>query len=397
MNIKNVYDSKGHIFALCLFAAIAPLVMMTTPVLAYELAVGWKLAPSQVGEFFFYEQIYMGLAAFPAIWWAKRFSPQACMKFFIALFLFGNICSIFADTLTTLILARSGAALAAGSILIITMASASQTSKPARTFAFWLLGQTLLGATAIYFLPELFAKYSLAAFFIVLVALMLIATPFYTQFSREISSLSNANTTTTQPLNTTRYSIIWKSIGVAAVLAFFISISSIWTFLTSIGINSHMTENSVNHYLSLATLFGILGCFVATLIGHKAKRLFTIPLGFLLFFVSITLLFGQVTNINFMSSVFMFKFAWMFTFPFILGSLAAIDTSGSLMKFVSFMIGTGMAIGPVISGWIIENTSGFSSLLSSAFIFFLISLFFMMILNFNVKQSTVTTAKLAIK
>lgn len=395
MNIQNRYDAKGHIFALCLFAAIAPLVMMTTPVLAYELATGWKLAPSQVGEFFFYEQIYMGLAAFPAIWWSKRFSPQSCMKFFIMLFLIGNVCSIFTDTLTTLILARSGAAFAAGSILIITMASASQTSKPARTFAFWLLGQTLLGATAIYFLPQLFAKYSLAALFIFLVTLMLIAMPFYTKFSREIPTTTGAKITSTPGVN--HYSLIWKSIGITAVLTFFISISSIWTFLTSIGINSQITENNINQDLSFATLFGILGCFIATLIAHKAKRLITIPFGFVLFFISITLLFGQVTNFNFMSSVFLFKFAWMFTFPFILGSLAAIDTSGSLMKFVSFMIGAGMAIGPMLSGLIIENTSGFSSLLSSAAIFFFISLFFIVLLNIKAKQSIDPAAKFAIK
>lgn len=395
MNTSNNHDSLGHIFALCLFAAIGPLVMMTTPVLARELAVGWQLMPSQVGQFFFYEQLFMGIAAFPAIWWSKRFSAQTCMKFFIVLFLLGNGLSFFASDLTTLIVARSSAAFAAGSILIITMASASLTSKPARTFALWLLGQTLFGAAAILILPYLFAQYGLHAFFLMLAILMLLASPFYRQFSNVVNFQSPTHAKT-EP-SSSASSVLWKIVGVISVLAFFTSISSVWTFLTSIGINSKISENTINGYLSMATLFGILGCFIATLIGHKANRLVVIPLGFILFFISIGLLFGQVSNMGFMSSVFLFKFAWMFTFPFILGSLAAIDFSGSIMKFVSFVIGLGMAIGPAISGHIIEGSVGFSNLLMFAYILFFSSLLLVTLANTKTKSTSIPNGKLVLK
>lgn len=383
MNTINIYDSKWHIFALCLFASISPLVMMTTPVLAYQLGTGWELMPSQVGKFFFYEQLYMGISAIPAIWWSKRFSSRSSMKFFIILFLIGNILSFLAHDLNTLILARSSAAFAAGSILIITMTCASQTSKPARTFALWLLGQTLLGAAAIAILPKLFTAYGLHAFFMLLAILMLLAAPFFRHFSAEQPNTPEQNTASSTSI---KANLLWKWIGVAAILAFFTSISSIWTFLSSIGIGSRLLENTINQTFSLATLFGIFGCFLASIISHKINRLTIIFIGFTLFFVAIFLLSGQLSNTSFMSAVFTFKFAWMFTFPFILGSLASVDENGGIMKFVSLMIGVGMAIGPMVSGHIIENTTGFSSLLMTAAALFFLALISIAMLNLRNKQ-----------
>lgn len=394
MNNINIYDSKWHIFALCLFAAISPLVMMTTPVLAYELGTGWELMPSQVGKFFFYEQLYMGIAAIPAIWWSKRFSHRSAMRFFIILFLLGNILSFFAHDLSTLIVARSSAAFAAGSILIITMACASQTSKPARTFALWLLGQTLLGAAAIAILPKLFAAYGLHAFFMLLAILMLFAAPFFRFFNAEQPHATTQNTTSVTDI---KANPLWKWVGVAAILAFFTSISSIWTFLSSIGIGSQLLESTINQTFSLATLFGILGCFLASLIGHKVNRLTIIVLGFALFFIAIFLLNGQLSNTSFMSAVFAFKFAWMFTFPFILGSLASVDEKGGIMKFVSLMIGVGMAIGPMVSGHIIENTTGFSSLLMTAAALFFLALISIVTLNLKNKQTQLQPVNLTVK
>ncbi|MCY6411932.1 MFS transporter [Acinetobacter sp. VNH17] len=379
MNTQAFFDSKGHIFALCLFAAIGPLVMMTTPVLAYQLATEWQFAPSQVGTFFFYEQIFMGIAALPAIYWAKRYSPQKVMKVFILLFILGNFLSLFANSLTTLVLARSSAAFAAGSIMIVTMASCSMTSKPARTFALWLLGQTIFGALAILVLPHLFAQFGLKAFFVLLIVLMLIATPFYKQFSNEVPQ---APQQTEQHANhPSSLSIIWSIIGVASVLSFFMSISSIWTFLTSIGLNSNIPEASINGYLSFATLFGILGCFVATFIGHRVSRIVVVIIGFILFFISLFLMLGTIAASTFMTSIVVFKFAWMFTFPFILASLAMMDHTGSIMKYVSLMIAIGMGVGPGISGQIIEQTASFNTLIMYAMAMFVISLVLVTLLN----------------
>lgn len=379
MNSQAFFDSKGHIFALCFFAAIGPLVMMTTPVLAYQLATEWQFAPSQVGTFFFYEQIFMGIAALPAIYWAKRYSPQKVMKFFIGLFILGNFLSLFADSLTTLVLTRSSAAFAAGSIMIVTMASCSMTSKPARTFALWLLGQTLFGALAILILPHLFAQFGLKAFFVLLIALMLIAAPLYKKLSNEIPQASQQTEPHTN--NSSNHSIIWGMIGVASVLSFFMSISSIWTFLTSIGLNSKIPEASINGYLSFATLFGIIGCFVATFIGHKISRMIVVPIGFSLFFVSLYFLLGTIAASTFLTAIIVFKFAWMFTFPFILASLAIMDHTGSIMKYVSLMIAIGMGVGPGVSGQIIEHTANFNTLVMYAMSMFLISLILVSLLN----------------
>lgn len=377
MKDKAFFDSKGHIFALCFFAAIGPLVMMTTPVLAYQLSSEWQFSPSKVGAFFFYEQIFMGAAALLAIFWAKRYSLQKVMKVFITLFILGNFLSIFSDSLTTLVLARLPAAFAAGSIMIITMVSSSLTSKPARTFALWLLGQTIFGALAILILPHLFAQFGLKAFFVVLIVLMLIATPFYKQFSNEIPQTPEKK----EQHDHTKLSVGWNVVGVISVLLFYMAISSIWTFFTSIGLNSKIPESSINGYLSLATIFGILGCFTATIISDKVNRIIMLISGFILFFISLFMLLDVIPDQIFMVSIILFKFAWLFTIPFILASLSTIDHTGAVMKYVSLMIAIGMGVGPSVSGLIIEQSANYNTLVIYAMLIFLASLILITLLN----------------
>ena len=55
MNKSALATSKLHLFAIFLFAAIGPFILLSAPVIAQQVAVEWQLSPSQVGTFFFVE------------------------------------------------------------------------------------------------------------------------------------------------------------------------------------------------------------------------------------------------------------------------------------------------------------------------------------------------------
>jgi|GEM_PF-4812037 len=101
----------------------------------------------------------------------------------------------------------------------------------------------------------------------------------------------------------------------------------------------------------------------------------------MLFFISRSLMFGIITAPTFMSTIVVFKFAWMFTSPFILSSLAIMEHTGSIMKYVSLTIAIGIGVGLGVSGQIIEHTASFNTLVSYAMSMLLISLILVTLLN----------------
>ncbi|MBN3823745.1 MFS transporter, partial [Burkholderia sp. Ac-20384] len=54
------------------------------------------------------------------------------------------------------------------------------------------------------------------------------------------------------------------------------------------------------------------------------------------------------------AAIFAFKFAWTFVLPFILATVAQIDTSGRLVATLNFVIGAGLAAGPLLAGLMLD-------------------------------------------
>jgi predicted MFS family arabinose efflux permease len=53
--------------------------------------------------------------------------------------------------------------------------------------------------------------------------------------------------------------------------------------------------------------------------------------------------------------------AWSFTAPFLLSLAAEIEPAGSLMIPANFVLGAGLAAGPLITGFVLEANGGFGA------------------------------------
>lgn len=374
-NTSN-FDSKSHLLAIFIFAAVGPFVLMAAPVIAQQLAIEWSLSPSQVGRFFFVELGIMSLATIPAYFWTKKVSFRKAAIFASLLFALGNGLSIFAESFDFLLFSRVIAALGGGSIMIITLTSCSITAKQERTYGVWILGQVLLGALALFFLPKLFPQFGLKICFITMFVLICIALPFQRYFADFIiqkkSTLLN---------NQTQLSLLgW--ISVFATLLIYVAIGGVWTFMSSIGAHSKIDPDYTNSILALSTLVGIIGCFLPTIIGDKFNRKYFLIIGYSAFVISLCLLLNQIDPNNLMIAILLFKFIWMFTTPFVLATVSSLDGNGKLMNTVNLVVGGGLALGPVISGQIIESSGNFNLLLMYSIALFALS--FLMIYCCNI-------------
>lgn len=376
---NNTYDSKIHLFAIFIFSAIAPLVLMAAPVLAQQLAKEWMLTPSQVGLFFFIELGFMSCATLPGFIWTKKINFKKVAMYFSILFFIGNLLSIFATSFEMLLVGRAISALGGGSLMIVTITSCSVTKNPDRAYSYWMLGQVVLGAIALYTFPKLFTYWGLNTCFIFMMGAIVLAFPLHKYFANyflEKNVQSNMGTGKRSNLGI---------LSIVATLLFYGAIGGVWTFMSSIGENAKIDTNLINSVLAISTVIGISGSFIATFVGGRVNRLYLILVGYGLFFLSLFLLLNHVSKEFLSISILAFKFSWMFSAPFVLATVASLDTSGKLINFTNLVIGGGLAFGPMLAGKLIESTGNYNLLITYTLIAFLAS--FLIIFYCNMRKS----------
>ena len=362
------YAAKARLAAIVLFAAITPTILMTAPAVAAQLASQWQLSPARIGDLFSVELGAMSLATLPAWWWLKRVDWRVAALVAALLFIAANLLSMLADTYAVLLVLRFASALAGGSLMILCLASAATTVNPSRVYGLWVMGQLVVGAVGLVVLPGLFERFGLNACYLLLAGLMTLLLPLARAFPVGSSATQASDGS---PLPRSR----WKAaLGIGAVLAFYVSLGGVWTFIGALGASVGISAQHSGEVLAIATAMGIAGAASASLIGARLPRGVLLFVGYALMAAAVLLLLGQPALLRFALAALLFKFTWTFILPLVLACLADLDHSGKLMNASNLVIGGGLAIGPAIAGRLIEASGGFTLLLLGAAVITLLSL-----------------------
>ncbi|MCK3840422.1 MULTISPECIES: MFS transporter [Pseudomonas] len=360
--------AKARLAAIVLFAAITPTILMTAPAVAAQLASEWQLSPARIGDLFSVELGAMSLATLPAWWWLKRVDWRAAALIAALLFIVANLLSMHAETYAALLALRCASALAGGSLMILCLASAATTANPSRVYGLWVMGQLVVGALGLIVLPGLFERFGLNACYLILAGLMTLLLPLARAFPAG-NATAPANRGPSLPGSR------WKAVlGVGAVLAFYISLGGVWTFIGALGARVGISPQHSGEVLAIATVMGIAGAASASLIGRRLPRAMLLLGGYALMVAAVLLLLGEPALLRFALAALLFKFTWTFILPLVLACLADLDHSGKLMNASNLVIGGGLAIGPAIAGRLIEASGGFTLLLLGAAVITLLSL-----------------------
>lgn len=360
--------AKARLAAIVLFAAITPTILMTAPAVAAQLASEWQLSPARIGDLFSVELGAMSLATLPAWWWLKRVDWRTAALIAALLFIVANLLSMRADTYAALLALRCASALAGGSLMILCLASAATTANPSRVYGLWVMGQLVVGALGLIVLPGLFERFGLNACYLILAGLMSLLLPLARAFPAG-NATAPANHGPSLPGSR------WKAaLGVGAVLAFYISLGGVWTFIGALGASVGISPQHSGEVLAIATVMGIAGAASASLIGGRLPRAMLLLGGYALMVAAVLLLLGEPALLRFALAALLFKFTWTFILPLVLACLADLDHSGKLMNASNLVIGGGLAIGPAIAGRLIEASGGFTLLLLGAAVITLLSL-----------------------
>ncbi|UIY55453.1 MFS transporter [Burkholderia cepacia] len=345
--------ARSTLVALVVFAAITPLLLLVAPAVAGQLATQLGLSASQIGTYFFVELGAFSLATVPSYLWLGRIDARRVAAFAIALFGAGNLLTaLWMPGFVALLALRAVTALGGGSLMVLCMTSAATSENSDRVYGLWVVGQLIAGAIGLFVLPHVFAAFGLRALYVALAGLALLAAP----LSRGFPSSLGARTAPAQHARgaaaRTPQGLIVLAIG--AVLTFYLAIGSVWTFASRAAAEAGLDPQSTGNVLAIASVMGIAGAALASCAGGRLARRAMLTAGYALLAASLVALAVMRQAGGYSAAIFAFKFAWTFVLPFILATVAQIDTSGRLVATLNFVIGAGLAAGPLLAGLMLD-------------------------------------------
>ncbi|TJY70802.1 MFS transporter [Arthrobacter sp. CAU 1506] len=373
---------RGIYTYIAVYSAVLYMVLLIAPVIAGKLIAQYSLTPTELGMLFSLELGAFSLATVPAYLWLNRLNLRTVTYVCTAVAIAGNLVSGFLDSFALLVLVRVVTSLAAGSITVIILTLSGKTANPSRGFGVFVVFQLLMGAVILFAFPALYADADVSAIYWTMAALTACCLPVVRMIDgdllrrpREASNvLATADVPAAEQSPAPAASRVKFVIGLAAVLLFYIGLSGVWSFMAQISGGAGIDLATSSLVLAIATIPGIAAPLVATFLGDSPKRKWFLLIGYLALGGSVALLFGAPGLIRFALAALVFKFAWTFILPYLLASLS--DIGGShVMNSTNLMIGTGFAIGPVVSGMLIESAGGgFGGMLLLAVVAVLVSM-----------------------
>ncbi len=108
--------------------------------------------------------------------------------------------------------------------------------------------------------------------------------------------------------------------------------------------------------MGIGQLFGLVGISLAIFVGNRFGSLRP-----LLLFISlqvlacVLLLLRHADLVTFAVSVWLYVFAWLAGFPFLLGMLSTLDRAGRLNPLINIMGNAAYGIGPAGAGFLVRS------------------------------------------
>ncbi|GAA3743326.1 putative MFS family arabinose efflux permease [Spinactinospora alkalitolerans] len=352
-------NARGRTALIVSFSALAASVLLVAPAVATQLQLQLGLSPTQTGDLFAVELGATSIASLPALYWIRKANLRMAALAFGLVFTVGSVVSAFVAGFETLVLVRAVTSFAGGSLMVLTMSLAAQARNRDRVFGWWAVGQIALGAVGLAVLPPLFGAFGVGAFYLFMAVLMALSLPLI----RFLPMRPLTRSMEDGPMGDAQNPNIAKVVAaLVACLLFYVALISVWTFMGGFAEAAGIAPETSSRILSTATIIGVVGSFGATMVGGSINRRISLLGGYCAMALSITLLFGVDNALRFGAAAAILKFAWPWTLPFLMSTLADLDPLGRATNLANLAIGGGLALGPLMAGRVVEATGGFGAL-----------------------------------
>ncbi|TQV77615.1 MFS transporter [Exilibacterium tricleocarpae] len=154
-------------------------------------------------------------------------------------------------------------------------------------------------------------------------------------------------------------SIVLALIGILTTgLAF----ASVWAFAERIGVTAGLSRDAVSPVIASNLLAAAAGSVLATLLGTRLGRRFSLFAGFIVMAVAVFMLFGATSVWLYAGGLIGLGFGIGFVMPYQMALIAVLDSKGHFVVLIAAVQGLGSAAGPLLGG-LAADISGVDALL----------------------------------
>jgi len=353
---KQPIDSVPTLAATILISIVGVEVFIVQPGFVQGLAQYRGLNEVEAGFIASLEMWGIAASTFVLSIFSSRLNWRYCAYLAVVLMVVANGLSSLPAWQSHFGILRSIAGLGSGVLISLGFIIMGLSAKPDRNFAvmiFWIL---VYAAIVFYLLPQIYQSMGFDASLVLFAGFSLIPL-LVIQFLP--AHAPRVATDDVQP-NGNAACIA----AVATLFIYFLAQGVVWAYLFLIGTAGGVAEQSVAEGLSLAQFTGIAGALFAAVAATRFGRGLPLFIGIGLSIVSLALVLkGEFIAATYIVAVCVFNLAWNMTHPYLLATLAALDSSGRLVGIGVSAQMLGLAIGPALAALVLADADSYFNVL----------------------------------
>lgn len=309
-----------------------------------------------------------------AIFLVRRIRWQPALFSFLSLLTIMDITTVWVDDISLMLGWRFLAGVSGGLALGMAFALLARLDNPDRAFGTLLFVQFSIGSLVIFLLPGLEVMISAHAVFYVMASFSILSL-FFILFLPAHHLNSQPTRPSTVASSTLRRDDYRHAVLIlSAIVGYQVAASAIWAYVGLIGIGAEIAYESVNTYIAITGLLGLLGAVFPIALGSRYGRLNWLMGGIALSMAGAVLLnFSQQSHLYVIAMALLF-FSWPAVQSYLLAITAELDSSGRLSTIAAVVSSVGLATGPLLASALLDD-GDFSVMLYACSIIFLLSYF----------------------
>lgn len=269
----------------------------------------------------------------------------------------GNAASALTTDPTLLSAARMVTGFGEGLIIGLSFTMVGLTKKTERNLALYLVLLLTYGAVGLWAMPTLFQSVGLIGIFFAWAGISAASLLLLGWIPRSGSEHLEVHET-----SFSRMPVAILAIALLGVLIYNIAIGVAWANLFLIGMDIRADEQAIANALLIAQFVAIVGALASVFLSGVLERRAALTIGILGGAAAIYPLLQSPDYMTFLISVSLFNFLWNFVLPFILASVADLDSRGRMMTPAIAMQMVGLGFGPFIAARILGKEGGFAQI-----------------------------------
>ena len=341
--------SQMQLAALVAVGTLGAAPVVIGPVMVGGLIDEFALSPRQAGLVYAAEMAGIGLATLAGVFVVHRWNRRGLLIAAVLLLLMAYLAS--ATAVATLSAAALFGVLLAiwlvgglgsGTATSTMKAAVAGTRDPDRVFAFYSMLMLAFGALAVPSLTQLRLAHGLAYVYLamaVLTAALLTVSRAWPARTAVRTRIGGASPDRPRTLQIT---------AIAALGCYFLGYSGVWPYAERLAIAAGLSASEAGRSVGLGLLAGGLGAGLAAAISTRWGRVVPLALGLPLALAGLALLaVGEPAAYR--AGVVLFVGSAFFSFPYVLGALAALDPAGRVIMAGLVVQSVCMAIAPAVA------------------------------------------------